>query len=433
MKDKILAMLSAKNQRKAEIVEQIKNTESVEELKALSAEAEKLNSEIRDLEDMLKTIPAEADARTTAVTAEIPNVVKETNVTERKAPAEVKTNEKVYRNFGEQLVDIKRVAMGYGETPALAKSQEQERSILGMNTLTGSEGGYAIQSDFATEIMDSVVQSSEILSRVDRYSVSANANEVFVTMLKENTTANVFGGVQAYVVEEGAQIPDTKPALRQIRLALKKIAALAYVTDEQLRDAQFTGNLINRAFVLAIARLREKMIIENVIANPGTTTIAKESGQSADTVVGKNFLKMRNALISTSRRNSIWTMHPDVAAELPAMYLEGAHSDKFIYMPENGISVVGYDRLFNREIIESDYCSELGEKGDVLFWNPMEYLEIFKGGIETASSIHVAFDTAQQAFRAITYANGMCKYDEGLTINNSSTKRASYVTLAQRA
>ena len=51
MKDKILAMLNAKNQRKAEIVEQIKGTESVEELKALSAEAEKLNSEIRDLED----------------------------------------------------------------------------------------------------------------------------------------------------------------------------------------------------------------------------------------------------------------------------------------------------------------------------------------------------------------------------------------------
>lgn len=433
MKDKILAMLSAKNQRKAEIVEQIKKTESVEELKALSAEAEKLNTEIRDLEDMLKTIPAEVDARTAAVTAETPDIVKETNVTERKAPAEAKTNEKVYRHFGEQLIDIKKAAMGFGETPALVKSQEQERSILGMNTLTGSEGGYAIQSDFANDIMDSVVEASDILSRVDRYQVSANANEVFVTMLKETTTANVFGGVQAYVVDEGAQIPDTKPALRQIRLALKKIAALAYVTDEQLRDAQFTGNLINRAFVLAIARLREKMIIENVIANPGTTTIAKESGQSADTVVGKNFMKMRNALISTSRRNAIWTMHPDVTAELPEMYLAGAHSDKFIYMPENGISVSGYDRLFGREIIESDYCSELGEKGDVLYWNPMAYLEIFKGGIETASSIHVAFDTAQQAFRAITYANGMCKYDSGLTINNSSTARSSYVTLAQRA
>ena len=431
MKDKIQAMLTAKNQRKAEIVEQIKKTESVEELKSLSNEAEKLNSEIRDLEDMLKGLPNDADLRTDAVTAETPEIVKTTNTTERKAPAEVKTDDsKIYRSFGEQLFDIKKVAMGYGETPALNKSQ---RSILGMNTQTGADGGYAIQVDFANRIMDSMVGQSEILNRIDRYQVSANANEVYVTMVNETTTANVFGGIQCYVVDEGAQIPTTKPALKQIRLGLKKLAALAYVTDEQMRDSTFTGALLERGFALAMARQREKEIITNVIANPGTTVIAKESGQSADTVVGKNFLKMRNALISTSRRNAIWTMHPDVSAELPEMYLSGAHTDKFIYMPENGISVQGYDRLFGREIIESDFCSALGDKGDVLYWNPFEYLEVFKGGIETATSIHVAFDTAQMAFRAISYVNGMCKYDQGISLVNSATQRASYVTLADRA
>ncbi|MBQ5755944.1 MAG: phage major capsid protein, partial [Erysipelotrichaceae bacterium] len=431
MKDKLQKMLSEKNTRKAEIVKSIEASESVEDIKRFSADLEKLNGEIRDLEAMLADLPDEAEARTAAVTAPIPPVVKAEAEEARKAPAEVKTDDsKVYRSLGEQLADIKKAAMGYGVTPALEKSQ---RSILGMNTQVGSEGGYAIQVDFSNRIMDSVIEQSDILNRIDRYQVSANANEVYVTMVNETTTANVFGGVQAYVVEEGAQIPNTKPALKQIRLPLKKIAALAYVTDEQLRDAQFTGSLLERAFALAIARLREKMIIENVIANPGTTTIAKESGQSAATVVGKNFLKMRNALISTSRRNAIWTMHPDVAAELPEMYLSGTHTDNFIYMPENGISVAGYDRLFGREIIESDYCSALGTKGDVLYWNPMEYLEIFKGGIDTATSIHVAFDTAQMAFRAISYVNGMCKYDQGVTLVNSAVARASYVTLATRA
>lgn len=431
MKDKLQAMLTAKNQRKAEIVEQIKNTESVEEMKSLAAEAEKLNKEIRDLEDMLKSIPDEADNRTTAVTAETPNIVKDNLTTERKVPAEVKTDDnKIYRSFGEQLADIKKVSMGYGLTPALEKSQ---RAILGMNTQIGADGGYAIQVDFVNNIMNSMVEQSEILSRIDRYQVSANANEVYVTMVNETTTANVFGGIQCYVVEEGAQIPTTKPALRQLRLGLKKLAALAYVTDEQMRDAQFTGSLLERGVALAMARQRERMIIENVIANPGTTIIAKESGQAADSVVGKNFLKMRNGLISTSRRNAIWTMHPDVAAELPEMYLEGAHTDKFIYMPENGISVQGYDRLFGREIIESDYCSALGDKGDILYWNPFEYLEVFKGGVDTATSIHVAFDTAQMAFRAISYVNGLCKYDKGITLVNSTTQRASYVTLADRA
>ena len=429
MKNKLQTMLSAKEQRKADLVKSIEASDSVDDIKRFSADLETVNGEIRDLEGMLKDIPDEAEARTVAVTA--PEIVKSQADEARKAPAEVKTDDgKIYRSFGEQLADIKKASLGYGVTPALEKSQ---RSILGMNTQTGADGGYAIQVDFANRIMDSVISQSEILNRVDSYQVSANANEVYVTMVNETSTANVFGGIQAYVVEEGAQIPNTKPALKQIRLGLKKIAALAYVTDEQMRDASFTGSLLERGFALAIARLREKMVIENIIANAGTTTIAKESGQSAATVVGKNFLKMRNALISTSRANAIWTMHPDVAAELPEMYLSGAHTDKFIYMPENGISVSGYDRLFGREIIESDYCSALGTKGDVLYWNPFEYLEIFKGGVETAASIHVAFDTAQMAFRAISYVNGMCKYDQGITLVNSSTQRASYVTLATRA
>ena len=430
MKDKLQKMLNAKNERKAEIVKSIEASDSVDEIKRFSADLDKLNGEIRDLEAMLKDLPDETEARTAAVTA-VPEVVKTEAAEERKAPAQVKETEgRIYRSFGEQLADIKKAGLGYGVTPALEKSQ---RSILGMNTQDGSDGGYAIQVDFANRIMDSIVQQSEILNRIDRYQVSANANEVYVTMVNETSTANVFGGIQCYVVEEGAQIPNTKPALRQIRLGLKKLAALAYVTDEQMRDASFTGSLLERGFALAMARQREKMVIDNLVANPGTTTIAKESGQSAATVVGKNFLKMRNALISTSRRNAIWTMHPDVAAELPEMYLAGAHTDNFIYMPENGISVAGYDRLFGREIIESDYCSALGTKGDVLYWNPFEYLEIYKGGIETQSSIHVAFDTAQMAFRAISYVNGMCKYDQGVSLVNSSTARASYVTLATRA
>lgn len=427
MKEKLNSMLTAKEARKAELVKSIEGSESVEDIKRFSAEMDTLNAEIRDLEDMIKNIPAEEEARTAAVNAPIPSVVK----TEAKAPAEVKTaDEKCYRNLGEQLADIKKASLGYGVTPALEKTQ---RSILGMNTQVGSEGGYAIQVDFANRIMNSVIEQSEILNRVDRYQVSANANEVYVSMVNETSTANVFGGVVAYVVEEGATIPNTKPSLKQIRLPLKKLAALAYVTDEQMRDAQFTGSLLERAFGLAIARLREKMIITNIINNPGTTTIAKEGGQSAATVVGKNFLKMRNALISTSRRNAIWTMHPDVMAELPEVYLAGTHTDKFLYMPEDGIYSTGYDRLFGREIIESDYCSALGTKGDVLYWNPLEYLEITKGGIETAASIHVAFDTAQMAFRAISYANGMCKYDQGISLVNSSVARASYVTLATRA
>lgn len=433
MKDKLEEMLTAKNTRKAEIVEAIEKSESVEEIKGFSVELDSLNAEIRDLEKMIADLPSEEEARTQAVNAEVPEIVKEEKkMEENKVFAEVKTDDsKVYRSFGEQLEDIRKFAMGYGLTPALEKVQ---RSAAGMNEGTGADGGFLVQSDFAGNILQSVAQKSELLNLVDKYQVSANSNEVYYTVLNETSIASsVYGGVAANWVDEGDAITATKPSLKQLRVALNKLACLAYVTEEQMQDAAFTGAVLEDSFALAIARESEKKIIDLVVANSGTVTIAKESGQSADTVVGANFLKMRGGLLAGSRKNAVWVMHPDVAAALPALYLAGAHSDNFIYMPENGISVKGYDTLFGRPVIESDFCSELGEKGDVLLLDPKAILWAYKGGIDMASSIHIKFNTAEQAFRAIYRANGACKMSSDVTIKNSSVHRSAYVTLAQRA
>lgn len=64
MKDKILAMLNAKNTRKAELVNSIQASDSVEDIKRFSAELDTVNGEIRDLEGMINDIPDEAEART---------------------------------------------------------------------------------------------------------------------------------------------------------------------------------------------------------------------------------------------------------------------------------------------------------------------------------------------------------------------------------
>jgi len=429
MKDKLNAMLAGKTARKAEIVEAVKSSENLEEIKSMTAELEGLNGEIRDLETMIKGLPDDDEVRTAAVTA-VPEVVKEEQKMENFAT--VKTDDtKVYRSFGEQLNDIKRAAMGYGISPALDKVQ---RSAAGMNEGTGADGGFLVQTDFAGDILKSAAEQSALLSLVDKYQISQNSNEVYYNVLDESDiSSHVYGGVQAYWVNEGSTITSTKPKFKQLRVALNKLCALAYVTDEQMADASFTGQILQSAFALAIGRETDKKIIDLIVANAGTVTVAKESGQTADTVNALNIIKMRNALLANSRQNAVWAMHPDVAAELPQMYLAGTHSDKFIYMPQNGISVRGYDTLFGRPIIESDFCSAIGDKGDVLFFDPKEILWIYKGATEFASSIHVKFDTAEQAFRVIHRCNGICKRSTDVTIKNSSTHRGAYVTLAARA
>ena len=55
-----------------------------------AADLEKLNGEIRDLEGMLKDLPEETEARTAAVNAPIPNVVKTEAEEERKRQHELR-------------------------------------------------------------------------------------------------------------------------------------------------------------------------------------------------------------------------------------------------------------------------------------------------------------------------------------------------------
>ena len=431
MRDKLQKMLDAKNKRKAELKAAIDKAETVEELKSIQTEVEEVNADIRDLEAMLRDLPSEEEARTEAVNAPAPTMV-QTQAAEARAtiPAEVRTDDSiVYRSFGEQLLDIKKASMGY-VSPGLEKVN---RSAAGMNEENGADGGFLVQKDFAAAILKSVIEQSALMSLVDRYTISPNSNEVFYPVVEEENTDTVYGGVQAYWTQEGEDYTPTKPTIKQRRLALAKLTCLAYATDEQMRDASFTGSLLERAFGLAIARKDDEKIVGDLIAATGAVTVAKESGQSADTVVAENLMKMRNALMSQSRRNSVWIMHPDVLGILPSLYIAGAHSDNFVYMPAGGLSVDGYDKLFARNVIDIDFCSALGDKGDVMLIDPKEYLWIEKGGVEMASSIHVKFESGQQAFRATYRANGMCKRYSAISIKNSSTKRSCYVALATRS
>ena len=114
MRDKLQKMLDAKNKRKAELKAAIDKAETVEELKSIQTEVEEVNADIRDLEAMLRDLPSEEEARTEAVNTPAPAMV-QTQAAEARTtiPAEVRTDDSiVYRSFGEQLLDIKKAAMG---------------------------------------------------------------------------------------------------------------------------------------------------------------------------------------------------------------------------------------------------------------------------------------------------------------------------------
>ena len=91
------------------------------------------------------------------------------------APAVKKPADEVkpFRNLGEQLQAIHAVATTHKSDSRLDRIND---AVLGGNEGTGADGGFAVQTDFASAIMDSAVEESELLRRVDRYTVGASSN-----------------------------------------------------------------------------------------------------------------------------------------------------------------------------------------------------------------------------------------------------------------
>ena len=133
------------------------------------------------------------------------------------------------------------------------------------------------------------------------------------------------------------------------------------------------------------------------------------------------------------RTKAEWYVHPDVEEQLLNMDFPVGTGGVPVFLPPGGASASPYSKLLGKDVISTDHCEALGDKGDIWFADLSEYMLIKKGGVESAVSIHVRFLYGEQTFRFIFRANGAPKINSALTIKNSSNTRSPFVTLKARA
>lgn len=340
---------------------------------------------------------------------------------------------KPYKNFVEQLRDVKMAAQG-----VVSDNLRAVQNAMGGNTGVGSEGGFAVQTDFAGFMMESAAKSGEILSRVDSYQVSDGSNAVkWVDVDEDDVSSTVFGGVRVYWAAEAATVAKSQPKLTERELKLEKLMGFAYATYELDSDSSFINTLYNRAFTLGIQRELEAAILSGdgvgkplgYLNSGSLVAIAKEANQAAGTIVWDNLSKMYHRALNKTA--GVWVAHPDAHEQFDFLSFPIGTGGVPVYLPATQEGQI--DRLRGRAIVESDHCAALGTQGDITFADLSQYMLAYKGGVDAATSIHVQFLTAENCFRFIFRANGMPKRNKKLTIKNSSNQRSSFVTLATRA
>jgi HK97 family phage major capsid protein len=348
-------------------------------------------------------------------------------------PTPAKDNEKRFASFGEQLMAAYRAAMPGGKVDERLST----RAASGLNETTPSDGGFLVQQDFVTELLKRTYETGILASKVKKIPISTNANGMKINAIDEDSRANGsrWGGVQTYWEGEADEITASKPKFRQMELSLKKLTGLCYATDELLQDAAALEAVIRQAFAEEFGFKIDDAILSGSgegeplgILNSGAiVTVAKEASQT-DVITVENLIKMWNRLWSRSRANAVWYINQELEPYLYTLKI----GDKPVYIPAGGLSEKPYGTLFGRPVVPIEQCSAAGEVGDIILADIGQYLLIDKGGIKSASSIHVRFLYDENVFRFIYRVDGKPIWTKPLTPYKGSATVSPFVTLAKR-
>lgn len=441
----------------AEAEKRAMTAEELEQRAALKAEIEAIEAEMRSIE-------AEEELRSRMGAAG-------STLTVPGDPQITVTDAPVYRGssasaLGQQLLDVAVMSQPSIHSSArisearsrLEQTENRNRAMMesrahqenraagtgGFTTGVPSDGGFFLQGETSVDLMTTGFNNSEVLSRCDARTVADGTQFLDIIGIDETSRANGSrgGGVTVYTAAELDAFTQSKTKFKKIRIEPKKLTGLYYASSEIMQNVTFLGQEMRALFGEEFAFKCQDLVINGSgageplgILNAGCLiTQAKEIGQTNDTIVTENILKMEA---------SIWREGPKLVY-LVNRETKPQLSTLSIAIGTGGVPVPLYKNEFyegNRvstlnglPCITIEQASALGDKGDIILADFSQYITANKGDINEAMSIHVNFLYDQQTFRFIYYFEGQPRWATSVTPYKgaSGAKVGPFVTLAAR-
>ena len=448
---------------------------------------EQLRARYGDLQNQIDSVTAAAEAREGGLTAEDYETIKGLLDQQDAVKAQIETAERMEAqatqsattvpaapdgsaiqvqglaaeaeaySLGEYLQDIHRIAKANKngsslELPRVAVYQKKvmaeikktfKNAPTGSNEGIGSEGGFLVGEDMVAGIWNRVYNNNQVISRCTQRTISSGANSMKVNGFDESSRADGsrHGGIRGYWLAEAAEKTASRPKWRQMEFILKKLAVLYYATDELLLDATFLQQEVEDAVTDELAfKVQDALVNGNgagkplgILTSPALVSQAKETGQTAATIVYNNITKMWSRRWAGQASDYVWLTNTDTFPELANLNLAVGTGGAPAFMPANGLAGQPFNTLMGRPIIEIEQCPTLGTVGDIILADLSQYAIAEKGGIQAAMSIHVQFIYDETVFRWVVRIDGMPLWNSALTPFKGSSTKSAFVALATRS
>ena len=430
--------IRALQQRKAKLVAQMRDmltAAQASETGNLTAEQE---TEFAQLRDQVEAINVQIEREElvamneTASVVEIPEGARLTVADNR-----LEDPRRGWQTFGEFAAAVRAGS-------ARGSGRLDERLAIGAavpstfaNEAGGQDGGFLVPPEFSSDIFTLSLEEDALLPLTDGTPIAGNS----MVFPKDETTPWGTDGIRAYWQAEASQATATKPKLGVSAQRLHKLMALVPVTDELLDDTNALTAYLPKKTAMSIRWKTDEAILFGtgdgqplgLFNSKAAIVQAKDSGQATKTFTPTNVANMMSRLLAGSYRRAVWLINPDVIPVLDTMTL----GNYPIYMPVGGgvssMAASPYGMLKGRPVYVSEHASAFSSQSDVSLLDLSYYRSITsRGGIQTATSMHLYFDADATAFRTTFRVDGAPKLENPVTPPKSTNTRSPFVTLAAR-
>ena len=339
-----------------------------------------------------------------------------------------------FDSLAENAKAIKNATLNQGRNidPRLLRLEDAVKAT-GASEAIPSEGGYLLEPTLVAEILQPMHESGVFTSKVRKMPVGANSNSGYINGVDETSrvAGSRWGGVVGYRLAEAGTLTKSKPAFRRINWELKKYGVLMYATDELMNDASQFAAVARQSAGEELNFMANDDILNGtgvggplgVMKSGALVTVQRDT---ASKVLHTDILSMWQRLHPRFRAGAEWYINSDVETQLMQLYFTGTTS---VLSPYVSYGMDGVMRILGKPVNVTEFNASLNTTGDILLANMGEYLFWEKGGIQEATSIHLAFLTDEQAFRWIYRCDGQTAEASAITPYKGSNTQSAFVCL----
>ena len=321
---------------------------------------------------------------------------------------------------------------------AVMDGRDDRLQARAMNTASGSDGGFLVPTAYGTPILDMALEQSIMASRCKVYRTTAGT--LTVPAISDTDHSADRGGLSATWTAEGDEMTPDDITVRALNFYPGKLTLLLKATREFMEDAANAEAFIRDTLAAEIRWAIDRHCIltatggsqpSPIFESDGLATVAKESGQSADTFFWENAVAMAAKLNPAAEGRALWLMSPSLKGQVYTMtQAVGTGGNAIWSEPSTGGKG---QNLLGHPIIWSEHTNVLGDKGDVMLVNPGAYALCIRQDLRLEASRDAYFTSDHVAFKATVRIDGMPIRNSLLTLADGTTTVADFVTLAERA